>query len=74
MPRPRLHNSQAERAAAYRKRLKEKQNTNHSAQLGALHTAIRRGAKKGDIIAAVCIAPTIQQTLEKLINYFQTAK
>ncbi len=70
MPRPRIHNTPADRAAAYRRRLKEKQAVDHSARLAVLQKTIESAASNGWGQAMRCHSPNIDVMLQKLIREF----
>lgn len=77
MPRPRVHNSQAERAAAYRARLKDNyikiERTGFDARemrLRDLQTQIAIAADADNRIAKSCFSEDIDTMLENLIATF----
>ncbi len=70
MPRPKIHNTPADRAAAYRKRLKERQHGDHTAELAILQETIQSAASNGWGLAMRCQSDDINTMLKKLTKEF----
>jgi chromosome condensin MukBEF ATPase and DNA-binding subunit MukB len=79
MPRPRKYNTNAERTAAYRARMKEKyvevdreQFEKTSQRLMELHGAIFRARQRGDELAKKVSSGSVETTLDRLIQHFRS--